>query len=128
MAKTSPSIQANDFTVSDEQTTISFATTSFTGKPTFSYKNGPKHLQFTGDEIRTADTEFSKLATVTIGGEGDAGVSTVTLFVPTVTVPSTAEPVDIDTIAILTEQRRLGPAHQRYEALYLHGTARQTTF
>jgi hypothetical protein len=128
MAKTSPSIQANDFTVTDEQTTMSFATTSLTGKPTFSFKSGQTHLQLTGDEIRTVDTEFSTLVTVTIGGEGDAGVSTVTLFVPTVTVPPATGAVDIDTIAVLTEQRRPGPAHQHYEALDLHGTARHTIF
>jgi hypothetical protein len=122
------SVQANDFTVSGDHTTVSFATTSFSGRATFDYKTGQKHLQFTGDDIRSVDAEFAKLVTVTIGGEGDGGVSTVTLFVPTTTVPSATETVKIETIAVLTEQRRLGPAHQHYKVLHLHGTARHTIF
>ena len=124
----STSVRANDFTVSDKQTTIAFATTSINGKATFDYKSGEKHVQASGDQIRSVDAEFGKLVTVTIGGLGDAGVSTVTLLVPTVSLPSPTGQVEFDTIAILTELRRMGPAHQLYKALYLHGTARQTTF
>ena len=123
-----PSVQANDFTVSDNQTTISFATTSFSGRATFDYKSGQTHVQLSGDDIRSVDQEFAKLVTATIGGEGDGGVSTVTLLIPKISLPSANDQVGFDTIAILTEQRRLGPSHQHYKALYLHGTARQTLF
>jgi len=122
------SVQANNFTVSGDHTTIAFATTSFSGRATFDYKAGQTHLSFTGDDIRAVDTEFAKLVTVTIGGEGDSGVSTVTLFVPTTTVPSAAETVTIETVAVLTEQRRRGPVHQHYKVLHLRGTARHTIF
>jgi hypothetical protein len=122
------SVQANDFTLHGDHTTIAFATTSVSGKATFDYKAGHTHLQFTGNDIRSVDTEFAHLVTVTIGGEGDGGVSTITVFVPITTVPSATDTAQIETIAILTEQRRLGPAHQHYRVLHLHGTARQTIF
>jgi hypothetical protein len=127
-AQATPTVRPNDFTLSDKQTTIAFATTSITGKATFDYKSGEKHVQASGDQIHSVDAEFGKLVTVTIGGQGDAGVSTVTLLLPTITLPSATDQVEFDTIAILTELRRMGPAHQLYKALHLHGTARQTTF
>lgn len=126
MAK--PTFQANDFNLSGQDTTISFATTSFTGRATFDYKTGQTHLKFSGDEVRSVGAEFAKLVTVTIGGQGDGGDSTLTLLMPTVTLPSPEETVDFDTIAILTALRRLGPAHQYYKVLSLHGTARLTVF
>jgi hypothetical protein len=125
---TKPSIHANSFNVSDSQTTIDFASTSFSGKPTFSYRVGQTHLQFTGQDIRIVEAEFGKLVTVTIGGEGDAGVSTVTLLVPQVSLRTANDVVEFNTVATLTEQRRLGPVHQHYTGLNLHGTARQITF
>jgi hypothetical protein len=126
MANTS--FPANDFTVRDSQTTISFATTSINGRATFNYRSGPTNVQLSGDDIRSVDEEFTKLVTATIGGEGDGGVSTVTLLMPKISLPSPTATVEFDTIAILTEQRRLGPSHQHYKALYLHGTAQQTVF
>jgi hypothetical protein len=126
MAK--PTFQANDFTLNGHDTTISFATTSFTGRARFDYKSGQTHLQFSGDAIRSVGAEFATLVTVTIGGEGDGGDSTLTLIMPTVTLPSQDATAEFDTIAILTALRRLGPAHQHYKVLTLHGTAHLTVF
>ena len=126
MAKST--FQANDFNLTGHDTTISFATTSFTGRATFGYKTGQTDLKFSGDAVRSVGGEFGKLVTVTIGGEGDGGDSTLTLLMPTVSLASPEETVGFDTIAILTALRRLGPAHQRYKVLNLHGTARLTVF
>ena len=99
--------QENDFNLSGQDTTISFATTSFTGRATLQDKTGQTQLKFSGDEVRrSVGAEFANLVTVTIGGQGDGGDSTLTLVMPTVTVPSPEESVEFDTIAILTALRK----------------------
>ena len=95
-------------------TEISFATTSFAGKATFDYKSGDKQLKFTGSEIRVVNTEFAKLATVTIDEGNDAGDSSVTLLVPKLSLLAPGEIAQFETIAIVTAVRRLVSRHRAH--------------
>jgi hypothetical protein len=115
--------RANQFILHGDNTTISFATTSFGGKPTFTYTSGETQLNLTGSDIRSVDAEFATLVTVSIDDGTDAGESLVTLLVPTLSLLAIGETARFDTIAIATSIRKLGPAHQRYRAIMLHGTA-----
>jgi hypothetical protein len=99
------SLQANQFSLIGDDTTISYSSTSISGRPLLNYKQGKSERHFIGDEIRTQEVEFGKLVTVTTGSPGDESNTTVTLLVPTVTLS------------------RKGPAHQHYKTVYLKGTA-----
>jgi hypothetical protein len=115
--------RANQFILHGDNTTISFATTSFSGKPTFAYKSGETQLNLTGSDIRSVDAEFAKLVTVSIDDGSDAGDSLVTLLVPTLSLLAIGETAQFDTVAIVTSVRKFGPVHQRYRVIKLHGSA-----
>ena len=65
---------------------IVYSTSGIDGKPHFSYRDGQKTLNFSGPEIRTADTEIGTLVTVTTVKTVDTGSTTFTLVVPRVNV------------------------------------------
>ena len=117
------SLQANQFSLIGGDTTISYSSTSVSGRPLLNYKQGKSERHFIGDEIRTEKVEFGKLVTVTTGNPGDELNTTVTLLVPTVTLTSPTEKAALDTFAIMTDTTRKGPAHQHYQTVYLKGTA-----
>jgi hypothetical protein len=117
------SLQANQFSLIGDDTTISYSSTSISGRPLLNYKQGKSERHFIGDEIRTQEVEFGKLVTVTTGSPGDESNTTVTLLVPTVTLTSTTDKAPVDTLAVVTDFSRKGPAHQHYKTVYLKGTA-----
>ena len=61
---------ANKFELSGNGTTISYSSTGPGGKPSLSYKDGKFNMQFSGDQIRTEDSELGELVTVTLAGGG----------------------------------------------------------
>ena len=70
---------------------ITYSTTSFDGKPRFSYQDASQTLSFEGDQIRTVITEIGMLVSVTLVTTVDRGSTTFTLVVPTVNLPSSNE-------------------------------------
>src|SRR4029453_1815891 len=127
MAKSSPSLVPTVYTLSGEYANVSYATTSSQGRPELEYKTGQELRKFSGEEIRVIDSEFAKLVTVTIGG-ADAGDTTLTLLIPSITVTQNDPKTNFDTDAIVMSLRKLGPAHQLYRVLSLHGTAEAIDF
>ena len=127
MTKSTPSLVPTVYTLSGDYATVSYATTSSAGRPEFEYKTEQAHIKVSGEEIRVIDSEFAKLVTVTVG-EGDAGDSTLTLLIPSITVTQNEPKTNFDTDAIVMSLRKLGPAHQLYRVLNLHGTAEAIVF
>jgi hypothetical protein len=66
----------------------SYSTTSISGKPLFSYHDAVQSKNFSGDEVRTVDTEIGKLVTVTIHMTIDQGSTTFSLLLPRVVLPA----------------------------------------
>ena len=84
---------------------VTYSTTSFTGKPQLSYKDGSQSLNFTGDQIRKTSTEIGTLVTVTIRMTVDSGSTTFTLLVPTVNLTGSVMTAPVQTIGITTVHR-----------------------
>src|SRR5579884_1438443 len=87
----------NLYQVSGDGIHVTYSTSGFDGKPHFSYQDATRNESFTGDGIRTVQTEIGTLVTVTIRLTIDSGSTSFTLFVPNVnlrfgdSVPITTE-------------------------------------
>ena len=65
--------------------TITYSSTTFTGKPQFSYRDAECDRQFSGDEItRVDDAVLGAFLSVVLDAEPDNFVRSFTLVVPTV--------------------------------------------
>ncbi|MCC5656737.1 hypothetical protein LC608_07015 [Nostoc sp. XA010] len=123
----------NGYNSKGEKVTINYSTSSFTGKPLFNYQEQKQTLNFTGDEIRTVDTEIGTLVTVTIKKTVDTGNTTFTLLIPRVNLGSSNE-VKVETKGITTTNRfsvipqfNQGQT-QTYTTINLRGTAQSVAF
>jgi len=128
MATSNPSLAPTVYSLSGDHATVSYATTSVNGRTSFEYKEGQTHVKLSGEEIRVVQSEFAKLVTVTVGGEADAGDTTLTLLIPTITLTPNEPKTTFDTKAIVMSLRRLGPVHQHYRILNLRGSAEAVLF
>jgi hypothetical protein len=111
-----------------KDTHISYSTTSITGKPIFNYKDSKGAHNFTGDGIRTQNTEIGMMVTVLLGAVPDFHVITLTLLLPTINLDGSAR--NFKTIAIQTTSKDtiageslVKGAVQSYEVIDLQGTA-----
>lgn len=78
--------QANTFELSGKSIHVSYSSTSFTGVPTFSYRDNRLSRSFSGEEIHLQDTEVGQLVTVTLEAVADGDRVTFSLALPTVTL------------------------------------------
>ncbi|MEH1829902.1 MAG: hypothetical protein V7L22_31960 [Nostoc sp.] len=113
---------------------ITYSTTSFTGKPLFTYKDKQQTLNFTGNEqIRTVETEIGTLVTVTIRQTVDTGNTLFTLIVPRVNLGN-SQSATVETKGITTTNRFSAIAKfnqgqiQTYTIIPLTGTAQAVAF
>lgn len=120
----------NTFRLSGDDTSIDYATTSFDGSPTLTYRGPAGEGDFRGDAIHTASAPFGELVTVTVDVAHDAFRLDLTLVLPGVKLVGDNEPAELSTFAILTNHRMHigGPrfvegARQTYEIVPLEGTA-----
>jgi hypothetical protein len=70
---------------------ITYSTSSIDGKPRFQYHDPFQTLQFSGDQIRTLESEIGTLVTVTIRLTPDFGSTSFTLMVPQVNSDQSSE-------------------------------------
>jgi len=82
---------------------IVFASFAADGKPHLEYRDASRAMSFSGDQIRTVDTEIGTLVTVTILMTVDAGSTSFTLFVPQVNLQSPE--TQIHTFGVTTQHR-----------------------
>jgi hypothetical protein len=92
------------YSLHGDQLRITYATTSFDGRPRFDYQDATQMHSFEDDQIRATTTEIGLLVTVTLFRSIDRGSTTFTLLVPTVNLGS-AQQAPIDTLGITTIHR-----------------------
>jgi hypothetical protein len=126
-------IQPNQFLLKGYDTEISYATTSFTGTPRFSFTRQGQMLNFSGEEIKVENTQLGQLVTVNLNGNQRAvgTVESVTMLIPAITVTSANKSAPLETIAVLSLRSptvKLPGQSQDYMTLWLIGTANQVDF
>ena len=126
-------VTPNLFDVSDGDLHIVYSTTGFDGRPHLGYQDPYQMLNFTGDEIRSVETDLGTVVSVTIRSTVDAGSTSFSLLVPRVNIVP-GESAAIRTEGITTVHRfSILPAANRgqrdhYVAHRLTGTAAQVQF
>ena len=110
---------------------VTYSTTSFGGKPLFSYRMRHGSHNFSGDQIKAVKTPIGDLVTVTIRLTPDAGSTTFSLLVPTVNLTGPGHAAPISTEGITTIHRfsiAPGLLHgqtEHYHVTTMIGTANQ---
>jgi hypothetical protein len=105
---------------------VSYATTSFGGKPLFTYHDAFQFKSVAGDAITTLQTDIGTLVTIVIHLTVDRGSTTFSLLLPRVNLPP-SNVMNITAEGITTLQRFSIPAPQGQTQFYtvhsLQGTA-----
>jgi hypothetical protein len=105
MAPNSDALEPNLFELRSADLQVTYATTSFTGEPQFSYTpTGGDALNFMGDEIRPITTALGVEVTVTLREVPDLGVTIFTLLIPPIVLTDEGG-VRLETVGITTTQR-----------------------
>ncbi|MEA2971560.1 MAG: hypothetical protein QOG82_18 [Actinomycetota bacterium] len=125
--------KANLFEVSGGATSVTYSTTTITGRPSFHFRDGDHDVEVEGSDIRTRKTELGTLVTVDLDVVEDGPTTSATLLLPTVNLGQTAEQ-KLRTLVIVTTTADTigGPALvvgqvQRYKSVTVRGTARSVT-
>jgi hypothetical protein len=121
----------NLYQLSGKHLNITYSTSGIDGKPHFSYQDLQQTLNFTGDQIRSVETEIGTLVTVTIRMTVDTGGTSFSLLLPRVNIPG-EQSVPIQTIGITTLHRfSVLPINGQldfYTVTNLHGSAARVFF
>jgi hypothetical protein len=94
----------NLYQLSGDGITITYATTSFTGQPSFTYHDAAQNLTFTGAQIQSVDTEAGTVVSVVIRMTVDTGSTTFSVLIPRVNLGE-AESANITTHGITALHR-----------------------
>jgi len=112
---------------------ITYSTSSIDGKPRFQYHDPFQTLQFSGDQIRTLESEIGTLVTVTIRLTPDFGSTSFTLMVPQVNLDQSSQS-HVKTFGVTTLHRfSIAPQLdtgqiEHYTVAELSGTASLVAF
>lgn len=117
---------ANRFDLHGHGIHVTYSTTSLTGQPQFDYQGTHGEHTFTGEQIRTEQSELGTLVSVTLVPSIDAIRITFSILIPTFNMAGQTEQ-PFKTLAI--QMTYAGPgiihtgARATYEVFHLHGTA-----
>jgi len=106
---------------------VSYSTTSIGGQPLFTYHDALQLKNFSGDQIKSVQTEIGTLVTVVIHLTIDQGSTTFSLLVPNVILPaSNVANIAAEGITTLHKFSIPPPVGQTefYAARSMHGIAR----
>jgi hypothetical protein len=78
--------RANVFELFGESIQVSYSSPNVLGGPRLSYRDAQRSLVFQGNDIRSQNTEFGEVITVTLEAIPDFRTVTFTLILPVVTV------------------------------------------
>lgn len=121
----------NQYDLSGKHLHVTYSTSGIDGKPHFSYQDLQQTLSFSGDEIRSIETEIGTLVSVTIRMTVDTGGTTFSVLLPHVNIPG-EQSVPIQTFGITTLHKfSIVPASgQRdfYTTVRLKGVASRVFF
>jgi hypothetical protein len=124
-------VEPNLYQLSDKHLHVTYSTTGVDGKPHFSYQDLHQTLNFSGDQIRSVETEIGTLVSVTIRLTVDSGGTTFSVLLPRVNIPG-EQSVPIRTVGITTLHKFsiLPVIGQRdfYTVTPLTGSARRVFF
>jgi hypothetical protein len=95
-------LEPNFYRLHGQQITVTYTKTSFVGGPSLSYHGPEGSKSFSGDQIRTAETEIGTLVTVTILPTVDAGSTTFTVLLPHVVLTGFGDHETVNTYGITT--------------------------
>ncbi len=125
----------NSYRLRGDGMEITYASSSYSGEPTFALGGPATDVRFRGDEIQTEETDtLGRLVSVMTDAVADGYTDWLTLLIPPINV-TPGEPASFSTVAIKT--RRLttiaGPdmidgALQTYEVIPLEGMAELLLF
>lgn len=120
-------IQPNLFTLQGYQTQITYATTSITGMPQFTYNDGVETLHFRGEEIVVEESQLGQMVSIVL--PESRAFATLTLLVPVIHLPQECRESAIQTTAILSRRVKVKEGQaQSYQPLALAGAAQQVSF
>lgn len=120
--------QANSFELSGKSIHVSYASTSFLGGPTFSYRDDQLSRSFSREEINLEETEIGHVITVTLKAIADGDRVTFSLVLPKVTLRTQSHGIRIKVpgITITNPSTIAGPPpgpEKLYSVVNLKGTA-----
>jgi hypothetical protein len=126
-------IVPNQFDLQGQGISISYSTSSISGKPLLSFKKGRQTLNFSGDQIGALDTQIGSLITVTIATKVDREFTTFSFLLPAIQLPGAGSKQAFRTLGITTVHKTsiAGPvkgAQQTYKTIALRGSARRVDF
>ncbi|MDD5216287.1 MAG: hypothetical protein PHQ03_12250 [Methylococcales bacterium] len=81
--------QPNLYDLKNGSLQINYSTSGIDGKPHFSYTKNKVHLSFSGDEIRTAETDLGTVVSVTTTMTVDSGSTSFSILIPKINLDST---------------------------------------
>jgi len=79
-----PVNQPNLYQLSGDNIQITYSTTGIDGKANFTYQDQNQTLAFSGDEVRSVETDLGAIVTITIRQTVDMGSTTFSLILPRV--------------------------------------------
>ncbi len=124
--------EANLFELSCDDTSITYSTTSISGKPLLHYTGPEGDLSFAGDDIDAAPTALGTEVTVMLATVHDLHTITCTLLLPSFRLPADGEsPFDTLAIKMTAHTTIAGPPEgpgESYEPVALHGVAKAVLF
>ena len=103
-ATDSETVIANLFDLKGGNIQINYSTSGIDGKPHFSYKEGKNTRNFSGDEIRIAETDLGTIVSVTTNMTVDTGSTSFSVLIPNVNV-TTSNKTSINTKGIETKHK-----------------------
>lgn len=124
-------VQPNHFIFSGKHIHVSYSTSGIDGKPHFSYQDSQHTLSFSGDQIRSVETEVGVIVSVTTRLTIDSGGTTFSLLVPRILV-GPGQSASIHTIGISTLHRfsilPMPSQQDSYSTVKLKGHAERVEF
>jgi hypothetical protein len=126
-------VAPNLFHLSGRHVHVDYASSGIDGRPSVSYQDAFRSVQFRGDELGVVETPAGTLVTVTIVRTVDAGSTSFSVVVPRMNIDA-GTPSPLSTVGITTIHRfSLVPALDRgqldtYSVTRLHGTAQAVEF
>jgi hypothetical protein len=95
------SVDPNRYELSGKLINIDYVTSGVDAKPHFAYQDQQQTLEFSGEQIRSIETEVGTLISVTIRLTVDTGGTTFSILLPRVNIPG-EQTVPVHTIGITT--------------------------
>jgi hypothetical protein len=127
-------VEPNLYELAGDGTQITYSTTSIDGSPQLAYSGIKGEHSFSGDEIRTLESELGTEVSATLEDVADLHVITLTVILPEMWVAEGAGQ-EVRTIAVVTTKEEpltaeigMPAAREQYAVLTLSGEGKRVDF